>query len=234
MALRYFVGLDLGQAADFTALVVLERRRLHHQDPPAERQPPYQLRHAQRWQLGTPYPAIVADVVELMKKDPLPGCLLVVDQTGVGRPVVDLFTAALARDRSTCRFLPVTITAGRTVNAGDQGGLCVPKKDLVGTLQALLSTRRLEIAAGLPEARVLVKELQNFRVKITPAAHETFEAWREGDHDDLVLATALPAWAGEQALPGEGQPPPRLQRIQLGSRGRPASGEPTPSHTMVL
>jgi hypothetical protein len=25
-------------------------------------------------------------------------------------------------------------------------------------------------------------------------AHDSYEAWREGDHDDLVLATALACW----------------------------------------
>jgi hypothetical protein len=37
----------------------------------------------------------------------------------------------------------------------------------------------------------------DFRVKITAAANETFAA-REGAHDDLVLATALPIWLGSQ------------------------------------
>jgi hypothetical protein len=45
-----------------------------------------------------------------------------------------------------------------------------------------------------------VKELESFRVKITASAHETFEAWRERDHDDLVLAVALAAWVGQQGV----------------------------------
>lgn len=43
-------------------------------------------------------------------------------------------------------------------------------------------------------------ELEAFRVKVTASANETFGAWRERDHDDLVLATALAAWAGEEGL----------------------------------
>jgi hypothetical protein len=43
-----------------------------------------------------------------------------------------------------------------------------------------------------------VKELENFRVKVTTARTDTFEAWREGQNDDLVLAVALAAWIGEQ------------------------------------
>ena len=46
-------------------------------------------------------------------------------------------------------------------------------------------------------------ELQQFRVKITAAANETFEAWWERDHDDLVLALAARyarRWIGKGKL----------------------------------
>ncbi len=38
----------------------------------------------------------------------------------------------------------------------------------------------------LPEAALLVQELLNFQVKITAAGNDTYRAWREGQHDDLV------------------------------------------------
>jgi hypothetical protein len=31
-------------------------------------------------------------------------------------------------------------------------------------------------------------------------AHDSYEAWWEGDHDELVLSVALPCWAGERFL----------------------------------
>jgi hypothetical protein len=64
-----------------------------------------------------------------------------------------------------------------------------------------LQTRRLQIASGLPEAPLLVKELENFRVNVSLARNDSPESWREGQHDDLVLAAALAAWTGERALP---------------------------------
>jgi hypothetical protein len=70
----------------------------------------------------------------------------------------------------------------------------VPKKDLVATLQTALGTRRLRIAEELPLAAVLMKELEMFRVKVTADRNETFGAWRERDHDDLVLAAAFAVW----------------------------------------
>jgi hypothetical protein len=76
----------------------------------------------------------------------------------------------------------------------------VPKKELVGVLQVLLQSRRLQVARSLANAAVLVKELEAFRVKITTSAHETFEAWRERDHDDLLLAAGMAAWVGERGV----------------------------------
>jgi len=43
---------------------------------------------------------------------------------------------------------------------------------------------------------VLTEELSLFRAKVTLAANETFEAWRERAHDDLVLALALALYIG--------------------------------------
>lgn len=62
--------------------------------------------------------------------------------------------------------------------------------------------RRLTVAKSLPFAEALVEELQNFQVKVTEAAHETFGALGDGYHDDLVLAIMLAAWAAEHAPGG--------------------------------
>ena len=199
-AIRYFVGLDLGQVSDFTALAVLERPLVSPEETLHRGRPTYSLRHLRRLPLGTPYPTVVQSVVSLLAAPFLSGCTLAVDQTGVGRAVVDMLFHAL-NGRVSCLFFPITITAGHLVTYPESGGLHVPKKELVGTLQLLLQTRRLQVARTLPDGAVLVKELENFRVKITAARNETFESWREGQHDDLVLAVALAAWLGEQALP---------------------------------
>ena len=70
----------------------------------------------------------------------------------------------------------------------------VPKRELVGASQMLLQTRRLHIARKLAEAETLTQELRNFKMKITVSANMQLEAWREGQHDDLVLAGALASW----------------------------------------
>jgi hypothetical protein len=202
--LRYFVGLDLGQVSDFTAIAVLCRPAVDEETAREQRRPAYQVPHLERLPLGTPYPEVVQHVMRLMRTPALNHCLLAVDQTGVGRAVVDMLADEL-RGQVNCKFQPITITAGYRVNP--EKGLHVPKKELVGVLQMLLQTRRLQVARLLPDAGTLMRELENFRVKITAARNEVYKAWREGAHDDLVLATGLAAWCAEKALPPLIQPP---------------------------
>jgi hypothetical protein len=186
----HVIGLDLGQAQDHSALAVLEARG-------GPGPPRYAVRHLHRWPLGTRYARIVEDVRGLVRRPPLRWPLLAVDGTGVGAAVVDLFRAG---DLEAALF-SVLITAGHHAAVGADGRLHAPKKELVSVLQVLLQGRRLEVAPQLEHARTLAAELAAFRVKVTAAANETFESWRERDHDDLVLAVALAAWLAEQAGP---------------------------------
>ena len=58
-----------------------------------------------------------------------------------------------------------------------------------------MQSGRLKIAPQLREARTLTEEMSAFQVKITDAGNDTYGAWRENQHDDLVLAVALSCWA---------------------------------------
>jgi hypothetical protein len=190
---RYIVGLDLGQSSDYTAAVVLRRTLRPEEDgDPGVPVSHYDCLFIKRWQLKTPYDRIVDDVVELVATDPLDNPKLAVDVTGVGRAVLDL----LRKAGPQAWIRPVLITAGHQITEEDDTHH-VPKKELVSTLMVLLQNRRFKVA-NLPERELLVKELVNFKTKITVSANETFEAWRERDHDDLVLAVALAAWVGEK------------------------------------
>ncbi len=232
----YYVGVDLGQRQDYTAVAVIEEpvfvdgraiespgwawlcgieetgwispASLHdaalkkarvdnyHKGRPAG--VPLSLRHLERLPLDTPYPRQVERVKTMLSTPPLAGrpSALVVDATGVGTGVVDLFAAA--------GLSPISVTihggdkvANEQVRHGSEilSRLRVPKRDLVGAVQVLLQNERLKIARRLPEAETLRRELQNFRVKIDPkTAHDSYSHWREKEHDDLVLATALAAW----------------------------------------
>ena len=85
----------------------------------------------------------------------------------------------------------ITITGGEAVVKEAWNRYRVPKRDLVSTMQVLLETGRLKVAAALPEAAMLVQELLAFQVKITSQGHATYGDWREGRYDDLALAVAL-------------------------------------------
>ena len=209
----YIIGVDLAQAQDFTALCVLERSstRTGEEDTgvtvfgpsgaarltnPTYRHR-YAVRHLERLAIGTTYPAQVERVKEL--HDWLEGeghkTELVVDQTGVGRPVVEMLREAKLSP------VPVTITGGDAVTR-DGLEYRVPKRDLVSTVQVLLQSERLKIARELKEASTLTSELLAFKVSISLKGHDSYGndvgPWRENPHDDLVLAVALAAWYGEQ------------------------------------
>jgi hypothetical protein len=210
---RYFVGLDLGQASDPTALAVLERPSVKPGSPPGMRRPCYALRHLQRFPPSTPYQEVIDSVRRLLNTEPLPGADLVLDQTGVGRAVVGLVVDGL-QNQVTCTFVRVSITAGGEAICGE-GGLYVPRKELVGVLQVLLQRHRLQIPRSLPDASLLIDELVNFKARVTLARDTTVESWREGPHDDLVLALGLAAWRAESLLPPLVDPRlPRPQRVR--------------------
>jgi len=119
---------------------------------------------------------------------------LILDLTGVGRPVADLFNA------EGLRPVKVSITAGDSETLNDHGVWHVAKLLLVSTVQALLHDGRLQIQKDLPEAPVLKVELEDFRASVTDSGRWTFGA-RSGAHDDLVLALALALWRASRRAP---------------------------------
>ena len=228
MSFSYYVGLDLGQSQDYTALTVVEEPvwvstdalqaggwawqmnigegswvspsslsqwqleevlsiNYHYGRPP---EVPLSLRHLERFDLGTRYPVIIDRVRGLLSSGALRNkrVALLVDKTGVGASVVD----SLAR----AGLLPIAVTIhGGSAVSREEHGYRVPKRDLVSAVQVLLQNGRLKIAEGLPLAETLRSELLSFRLKIDPkTAHDSYEHWREADHDDLVLAAAMACW----------------------------------------
>lgn len=230
----YYLGLDLGQTTDPTALTiieepvwamsewrspttfsprVLERTLEDNYENGRPPNPPLAVRHLERFDLQTPYPTIVARVASLMRMPPLFGrrCVLLVDKTGVGGAVVDMFI------QSWLAPIAITIHGGSSVSR-DPGrmGYRVPKRDLVGAVQVLLQNRLLKVASALPDAAILRTELANFRMKIDPrTAHDSYEHWRENAHDDLVLATAMPCWFRQWYL----------EHIELANTTEPYDGQ---------
>jgi hypothetical protein len=181
----FLVGLDLGQRLDFSALAVVERF------PGSS--PCYHLRHLERLNLNTPYPAVARRARDLVAMTALHGATqLVLDVTGVGGPVLDLLHAEGVRPAA------ITITGGHSIS-GTREHLHVPKRTLITTLVALFKAGRLTIALGIPLAAELIEELQNLQVRIhSRTRQESYGAKGRHKHDDLVLALALAVFYAER------------------------------------
>lgn len=259
----YYIGVDLGQQADFTALCVIEEpawigsdlQRFALNAPHAgwvapdlltatqlwearvaaaaahrPDRPPLTVAHLERFPLHTSYPAIVDAVCDRLESRPLAGRTveLVIDATGVGRAVLDVFHQRQLWPRA------VTITGGNAVTV-DGREYHVPKVELVSTVAVLLEQRLLTIANGLPDADVLLRELLAFERRQTPATgHEQLAAWREGTHDDLVLSVALAAWFRGRFVAAWDRAVANVKRAQSPPPQRPApawwpTGRPHPA-----
>jgi hypothetical protein len=217
----YYVGLDLGQSADYTALAVVHDTFI--EPAPAYRVPQLQVVHLERYPLRTSYVDIVDSVIGLLRKQQLHPWewtrplhqeqthpTLIVDRTGVGAPVTDLFT------KRRVTFVQVTITGGTSVTRGEGSRhYHVPKRDLVSSLEVPFHNQQLVIAKDLDLRPTLEKELAGFKRKIKlTTGHDSYEHWREGDHDDLVLACSLAAWFARRKTKGT-----RTLKIHYGDRG---------------
>lgn len=203
--IAFVVGVDLGQARDFSTIVIDEVNfadRITYQQTDFQPAPGelaravvvhHRLRHVERIPLGTSYPDVIDRVARVLARVPeMPRPpVLTVDATGCGRPVMDLMR------KSGLSPLGVTITAGSGETIGRQDAR-VAKRVLASTVAVALDTARLQVVATGPDVETLKRELRNFRVKVTAGQNETFESWREADHDDLVLGAALAVWAGER------------------------------------
>jgi len=178
----YFIGVDPGQSIDPTAIAVV--RRLDRLNA----RPLFQCGHLERLPLATTYPNIVLHVRRVVCAEPFLGrSEIILDLTGVGRPVADLFAS------EGLRPIKVNITAGVAETITDKGVHHVAKLLLISTVQTLLHDGRLQIQKDLPDAAALKAELEDFRAVVTDSGRWTFGA-RSGQHDDLVLALALACW----------------------------------------
>ena len=109
----------------------------------------------------------------------------------------------LKRAGLTCTLMPVIITGGEMQRL-EKGYYMVPKRDLMAGMQVRLERGELKIARGSAEGERLVHEMAGMRVKVTGSGREQHGAWREGEHDDLVLAVALACWCARHFNPLDG------------------------------
>lgn len=203
---RYIVAVDLGQSSDPTAISILEHeigvldsnsayeRHCGIGDKPQVKADRINVKHLERLKLGLSYPVMIDYIIDLLGRAPLCGdgnkirpAELVVDDSGVGRPVSDLML-----DRGL-RPIRVTITSGLEVKAVGLDRWHVSKTQLISTVDAMLNDGRLRFAAALSEAPAMKDELRDFQRKLSAAGQSSYSA-RSGQHDDLVLSVAIGCW----------------------------------------
>jgi len=194
------IGLDVGGAAggDFSAVAIDEvgitadRDIVHH------------IRHLQRFPLGESFGKMIDEVLRMRDAVPELGkAPIVIDATGVGRPIVEMMRDRLPK-RLRKRVVPVVITSGDHVNEDPEtDGYRVPKIHLVNRMIVALEQGRMKIGR-VPFAEELRSELIAFESKTSVTGRMSYNA-ASGHHDDLVLAVSLAAFGGEIR-------PPRLPR----------------------
>jgi hypothetical protein len=179
-----FIGVDLGQRGSYTAFVVLERFEewpSNHTDvlrgEGAKKR--YVVRHAERVKLGTPYTEVVMKVKRLAEHlmathGP---CTIVVDESGVGVPVVDMMREV----GMGCRIVPLVITSGQAATSTS-----VPRAELVTKMQLMAERGELVIAEECMHVEALHRELVHLQLGSAASG--------SGDSDDLALALALACW----------------------------------------
>jgi hypothetical protein len=188
------MGVDLGQANDPTAICIIHAYA-EREDPFEPLKYYYDVVHLQRLPLGMSYPAIVSEVGIMLSRPPLDqGCELVLDDTGVGRAVGDIF------QQRGLNPIRVSITSGNEEGMAGSRRWTVPKAALVSLLDATLHTGELRFASELREAAAMREEFKDFGRHVSEAGRYSFSA-REGKHDDLVLACAIALWRAVRKKP---------------------------------
>ena len=208
--MTHLIGMDLGQAQDFTTRAVIRRREVIRAKPVAEGSldkeawiyPYYHCRWIERPPQHTPYPEIVAGTKTLIEHPEIGGP----DREGDYTLVVDI-----TRERAVFDYMiqsglaPVGVikTGGHEAREqkdeyGQATGIwTVPKEDIVQTFQIVLQNGRFTAEPNLPHAAQLRKEMQAYQMKTSRRAHTSYEAMREEDHDDILTAIMDAIWYAE-------------------------------------
>lgn len=202
--MRKLMGVDLGKRQDYSAAITIERGLVEqdrdglpeswaHQQQKIIAAARYDVIDIKRWDLGTDYLDVIPAVRKaLWHPQLLHKTTLVVDATGVGEAVIEVM------ERLKMDPNGVMLTAGTSSRLDADTGLYhVAKQTLVTKIQLAFQGGRIKINPELELAGALEEELRKFTLKTTQARNDTYEAFSEKDHDDMVIALAIAIWFAE-------------------------------------
>mgnify|MGYP006348886157 FL=1 len=201
--MRWVLGVDLASARDYSAMCLVERvqiktgEREYHDGKAIQIEDKYEtelhVRNVRRLPRTYSYLDVARHIRMAVEHPSVAGDIkVVVDVNGPGRPVVHLLR------EEGLHVLPVCATGGRNeALSKDQTGIetyNVAKKILVFDTVVAFQNARLLVSEELQHKDLLIRELNTYKMKMTGAGNETFSAWHERDHDDLVSALTLCVW----------------------------------------
>jgi hypothetical protein len=212
---HYVVGVDIGQSMQPTAVAVVEQKtQSTRRDTWDWKTVEMSLRHLERFPLDAGYPAIGARLDDLIghlhDKEQDSQTDLIIDITGSGRA-----GANYMRRFHGVAPITVTIKGGSGETEVEPGDWCVAKTELIGHLMVAYQTSTLKVAKSLDLAATLSRELADFKMKPPTLNPNDPEAWREGQHDDLVFAVALTTWRISKHVPTVAEAPDRYSRRRV-------------------
>lgn len=221
MSDNVFVGVDVGQKRDPTAIAVVEvdsrptgetvdrvgpsagwvvrdalgNERWERVGIDAYKEPVtvshYKVRMLERLPLGTPYPAVACRVAEVLAG------IQAAHPEASTRLWVDATGVGLPvfelirREAAEAWAMAVFFTYGMKRARADDGTYTVGKAWLVSRLQVLLQEGRIHLPPDLPDRRDLVDELLDFEIRVDEDGDAKFGAFKVGSHDDQVVALGL-------------------------------------------
>jgi hypothetical protein len=146
---------------------------------------------------GEPFRAIAGRVAEIARGvrqlKPASSLVVVVDQSGLGLPVIELVREELHLARVRVPVTGALFVHGERLRGrlGDPE-LSIGKERLVSGLTALMENDRLRLPAHHPLAGVLEQELKDYQIRVRASdGNAQVGAFGASQHDDLVTSLTL-------------------------------------------
>ncbi len=202
---KWLLGLDLGQRWDHSAISILDLTWIEKGRCPVTYgwlfKPQLTLRGLERVPLGTSYEhvhLIIAEKLKILERRvsadtnrAAPARELIIDAGGPGPPMVDRLRREL---KGSTRITPVIITAGKGENSLTGGYTGIPRRTLVTQLIQMISCQTIRCPRELAGWNEFMEEMLEI-------SGESTQPESRKSHDDLVMSTALAAWAAIRDIP---------------------------------
>lgn len=194
---RYFVGADLGQAADFSSAVVIKDQQLPIANGsrvvlgPRERTVVF----ADKFK-GVSYVDVVDYLIRLRNAPPFGGkSELIIDGTSLGRVVSDLlWDQSIPHSAVQMTGGADWTRKGRYVNAS--------KTLMIENLAVLFAADELKFAHDLPLRSEIEEDLATFTTQTTAAGNQIItQARNASGHGDLGIGLIVAAFASQYLAP---------------------------------